>query len=133
MAGVRSTAPGRPRGHLTKATENAGAGRPGLHRAEPQDDRRAQPVAPDRVRTPRPRALTASDLVRAPDGAVHLTPVATAARLTPVGTAVRLTPVATDGAKSRRGVLTLAARARAANQVGASSSGAQRRPGRQAV
>ena len=80
-------------------------------------------MAPDRVRTPRPRALTASDLVRAPDGAVHLTPVATAARLTPVGTAVRLTPVATDGAKSRRGVLTLAARARAANQVEASSSG----------
>lgn len=52
-----------------------------------------------------------------------MTPVATAPRLTPVGTAVRLTPVATDGAKSRRGVLTLAARARAANQVGASSSG----------
>ncbi len=119
MAGLRSTAPGRPLGHLTKAIANAATGRPGQHRAAPQDDRRAQPAAPDRVRTPRARALTASELVRAPDGAVRLTPVPTAVRLTTVGTVVRLTLVGTDGAKSGRGVLSLAGRALVARGLGA--------------
>ena len=82
-----------------------------------------RPASPARGARPRPYAQGESfDSQRtgqAPDGAVRLTPVPTAVRLTTVGTVVRLTLVGTDGAKSGRGVLSLAGRALVARGLGA--------------